>query len=98
MTSGQRYGANARLRGHRLASCLSGSELGRVQCEASNCLHGVSAGLTSVCVCLCVCLSQAMWLMLQLDEPDDFVISTGEVHSVREFVEAAFKHVGKTIV
>ncbi|XP_035033238.1 GDP-mannose 4,6 dehydratase [Hippoglossus stenolepis] len=41
---------------------------------------------------------EAMWLMLQMDEPDDFVISTGEVHSVREFVEAAFKHVGKTIV
>ncbi|MEE6465192.1 hypothetical protein FKM82_006481 [Ascaphus truei] len=39
-----------------------------------------------------------MWMMLQTDEPDDFVISTGEVHSVREFVEKAFKHVEKTIV
>uniref|UniRef100_A0A8D3B6H8 GDP-mannose 4,6 dehydratase n=1 Tax=Scophthalmus maximus TaxID=52904 RepID=A0A8D3B6H8_SCOMX len=41
---------------------------------------------------------EAMWLMLQQDVPEDFVISTGEVHSVREFVEEAFKHLGKTIV
>ncbi|TKS75087.1 GDP-mannose 4,6 dehydratase [Collichthys lucidus] len=41
---------------------------------------------------------KAMWLMLQKKEPEDFVIATGEVHSVREFVEKAFKHVGKTIV
>ncbi|XP_016094656.1 GDP-mannose 4,6 dehydratase-like [Sinocyclocheilus grahami] len=41
---------------------------------------------------------EAMWLMLQQKEPIDFVIATGEVHSVREFVEKAFKHVGKTIV
>ncbi|XP_060773793.1 GDP-mannose 4,6 dehydratase isoform X3 [Neoarius graeffei] len=41
---------------------------------------------------------EAMWLMLQQDEPEDFVIATGEVHSVREFVERAFKHVGKSIV
>ena len=34
-----------------------------------------------------------MWKMLQLDEPEDFVIATGEVHSVKEFVEAAFKEV-----
>jgi GDPmannose 4,6-dehydratase len=33
---------------------------------------------------------QAMWLMLQQDSPDDFVIATGETHSVREFVEKAF--------
>ena len=32
---------------------------------------------------------EAMWLMLQQDEPDDFVVATGETHSVREFVEAA---------
>ena len=37
---------------------------------------------------------QAMWLMLQQDEPDDFVVATGETHSVREFVEASFAHVG----
>ena len=36
----------------------------------------------------------AMWLMLQQDTPDDFVISTGETHSVREFVELAFAEVG----
>ena len=36
--------------------------------------------------------------MLQQNEPDDFVIATGETHSVREFVEAAFKHIGKQIV
>jgi GDPmannose 4,6-dehydratase len=37
---------------------------------------------------------EAMWLMLQQDEPDDFVIATGEAHSVRELVEVAFAHVG----
>jgi len=37
---------------------------------------------------------EAMWLMLQQDKPEDFVIATGETHSVREFVEAAFDHVG----
>jgi len=37
---------------------------------------------------------EAMWLMLQQDQPDDFVISTGETHSVREFVELAFSEVG----
>ena len=37
---------------------------------------------------------RAMWLMLQQDEPDDFVVGTGETHSVREFVDAAFSHVG----
>ncbi len=37
---------------------------------------------------------QAMWLMLQQDSPDDFVVATGETHSVRELVEIAFSHVG----
>jgi GDPmannose 4,6-dehydratase len=37
---------------------------------------------------------EAMWLMLQQDEPDDYVIATGETHSVREFCELAFDHVG----
>lgn len=36
---------------------------------------------------------QAMWLMLQQDEPEDFVIATGETHSVKEFVETAFASV-----
>lgn len=36
--------------------------------------------------------------MLQLDAPEDFVVATGETHSVREFVEASFKHIGKEIV
>ncbi|XP_076376871.1 GDP-mannose 4,6 dehydratase isoform X1 [Megalopta genalis] len=40
---------------------------------------------------------QAMWLMLQQPAPDDYVIATGETHSVREFVEAAFQYVGRTI-
>jgi GDPmannose 4,6-dehydratase len=40
---------------------------------------------------------QAMWLMLQQPEPEDFVIATGEDHSVREFVELAFKEVGIAI-
>jgi len=37
---------------------------------------------------------EAMWLMLQQDHPDNFVIGTGETHSVREFCEVAFSHVG----
>ena len=37
---------------------------------------------------------QAMWLMLQQGEPDDYVIATGETHSVKEFVELAFSYVG----
>ena len=37
---------------------------------------------------------EAMWLMLQQDEPEDFVIATGHTHSVREFVELAFDRVG----
>jgi len=37
---------------------------------------------------------EAMWLMLQQDQPSDFVVSTGETHSVQEFCENAFKHVG----
>jgi GDPmannose 4,6-dehydratase len=36
---------------------------------------------------------QAMWLMLQQDTPDDYVIATGETHSIREFLEIAFNHV-----
>lgn len=38
-----------------------------------------------------------MWLMLQQPTADDYVIATGETHSVREFVEAAFQYVGRTI-
>lgn len=37
---------------------------------------------------------QAMWLMLQQSQPDDFVIASGETHTVREFVRVAFDHVG----
>jgi GDPmannose 4,6-dehydratase len=37
---------------------------------------------------------EAMWLMLQQDEPDDYVIATGETHTVQEFLEAAFRRVG----
>jgi GDPmannose 4,6-dehydratase len=37
---------------------------------------------------------KAMWLMLQQDEPDDYVVATGETHSVREFLDLAFAHVG----
>lgn len=40
---------------------------------------------------------EAMWLIMQQDQPDDFVIATGESHSVREFVELAFAQVGITI-
>jgi GDPmannose 4,6-dehydratase len=37
---------------------------------------------------------RAMWLMLQQDQPDDYVIATGKAHSVRELVEIAFSHAG----
>ena len=37
---------------------------------------------------------EAMWLMLQQDQPDDYVIATNETHSIREFLEAAFGHAG----
>ncbi len=37
---------------------------------------------------------KAMWKMLQIDQPDDFVISTGETHSVQEFLEDVAKHLG----
>lgn len=40
---------------------------------------------------------ECMWLMLQQDTPDDFVIATGVQHTVREFTELAFKHCGITI-
>jgi len=36
----------------------------------------------------------AMWLMLQQEKPDDYVVATGETHDVREFVDVAFSHVG----
>ena len=37
---------------------------------------------------------EAMWLMLQQEKPDDFVIATGETHTVREFTELAFRRIG----
>jgi GDPmannose 4,6-dehydratase len=37
---------------------------------------------------------EMMWMMLQQDEPDDYVIATNEMHSVREFIEKSFQHVG----
>jgi GDPmannose 4,6-dehydratase len=40
---------------------------------------------------------EAMWMMLQRDEPEDYVIATGETHTVREFVELAFGEVGRRI-
>jgi GDPmannose 4,6-dehydratase len=39
-----------------------------------------------------------MWLMLQQKEPEDYVIATGETHSVREFTELAFKELGINLV
>jgi len=41
---------------------------------------------------------EGMWLMLQQPEPGDYVLATGEMHSVRAFVERAFAHVGRVIV
>jgi GDPmannose 4,6-dehydratase len=40
---------------------------------------------------------EGMWLIMQQDKPDDYVLATGEPHSVREFVEQAFAHVGRSI-
>ena len=37
---------------------------------------------------------EAMWLMLQQDEPDDYVISTGQTHQIRDLVDLSFRHVG----
>lgn len=41
---------------------------------------------------------EAMWLMLQQEEPDDYVIATGETHTVREFCELAFKYAGIQLI
>lgn len=41
---------------------------------------------------------EGMWRILQQDKPDDYVLSTGETHSVREFVELAFAHINRKIV
>ena len=41
---------------------------------------------------------EGMWRIVQQDDPDDYVLATGEAHSVREFVEKAFACVGRTIV
>lgn len=40
---------------------------------------------------------EGMWLILQQDRPDDYVLATGEAHSVREFVELAFRYIGRPI-
>ena len=37
---------------------------------------------------------ESMWLMLQQKEPDDYVIATGETHSIRDFLDTAFQHIG----
>ena len=37
---------------------------------------------------------EGMWLMLQQDEPDDYVLATGESHSIRDFLEIAFDEIG----
>jgi GDPmannose 4,6-dehydratase len=41
---------------------------------------------------------EGMWRIVQQDRPDDYVLATGETHSVREFVELAFAEVGRTII
>jgi GDPmannose 4,6-dehydratase len=41
---------------------------------------------------------EGMWLIMQQDDPDDYVLATGEAHSVREFVESAFAEIGRKIV
>ncbi len=41
---------------------------------------------------------EGMWMMLQQEEPDDYVLATGETHTVREFCELTFKHLGYDLV
>ena len=41
--------------------------------------------------------TEGMWMIMQQEEPDDYVLATGEKHSVREFAEKAFAHVGRRI-
>ena len=41
---------------------------------------------------------EGMWRMVQQDKPDDYVLATGEIHSVREFAELAFLEVGRTLI
>lgn len=41
---------------------------------------------------------EGAWMMLQQDKPQDYVLATGQSHSVREFVEIAFQHIGRSIV
>jgi GDPmannose 4,6-dehydratase len=41
---------------------------------------------------------EGMWLMLQRQTPDDYVLATGETHSVREFIEVAFAEVGRQVI
>ena len=41
---------------------------------------------------------RGMWMMLQMPEPEDYVLATGEAHSVREFVEAAFRRIGRRLI
>lgn len=41
---------------------------------------------------------EGMWMMLQHDTPDDYVLATGEAHTVREFVQVAFAHIGITVL
>jgi GDPmannose 4,6-dehydratase len=41
---------------------------------------------------------EAMWLMLQQEEPDDYVVATGETHSVRTFLYEAFNHIGISLI
>jgi GDPmannose 4,6-dehydratase len=41
--------------------------------------------------------TEMMWMMLQQDKPDDYVVATGEMHTVREFIEKSFEHVGRPI-
>ena len=39
---------------------------------------------------------ESMWMMLQQDEPDDYVVATGKIHSLGEFLDSAFQHIGIT--
>lgn len=58
------------------------------------CVGVVSGAILMRCTLIHVC---KRWMILQQDRADDFVIATGETHTVREFVEKSFKCVGITI-
>jgi len=73
-------------------SCIEKSDIDEVWCV--NTSNGTIVTRDKNCISIsgnC----RAMWMMLQHHEPDDFVIATGQKHSVRDFAKAAFEHIDR---